>query len=300
MEMKDERVQVNLRLDRGLVAQLDETARREGADRTELARRLLGEGLARERVERALGDYAGGRASASRAAELAGVSLYEMLDRIHDAAIPYELDPDVLDRIDRPPGREGSLGRTSREDSIASAPSSHRRVSERAPTWDTDSGIADVRERYRPKRVRVLFVGESSPAGGTHFYRANSNLFRATRDAFVQAHGAGAVPEGEAFLGYFAAAGCWLVDLAERPVNRMPGQERRAEIEAGVDRLAGIIRSTRPEHIVVVKASIESAVGEATRRAGLGSEAVTALPFPVRQWRRAYIRELAAFLEDSA
>jgi hypothetical protein len=278
MELKDDRVQVNLRLDRGLVTQLDETARREGADRTELARRLLGEGLARERVERALGDYAGGRASASRAAEVAGVSLYEMLDRIHDAGIPYELDPDVLDRIDRPPGRE-------------------RRVSESAPTWDTDSGVAGLRERYRPGRVRLLFVGESSPAGGTHFYRANSNLFRATRDAFVQAHGAGAVPEGEAFLGYFAAAGCWLVDLAERPVNRMPGQERRAEVEAGVDRLAGIIRSARPEHIVVVKASIESAVGEAARRAGLASEVVTTLPFPVRQWRRAYIRELAAFLE---
>jgi hypothetical protein len=284
MEMRDERVQVNLRLDRGLVTQLDETARREGADRTELARRLLGEGLARERVERALGDYAGGRASASRAAELAGVSLYEMLDRIHEAGIPYELDPEVLDRIDRPPGREESLGRT-------------RRVSESAPSWDSDSGITELRERYRPERIRVLFVGESSPAGGTHFYRANSNLFRATRDAFVQSYGAGAVPDGDGFLGYFAAAGCWLVDLAERPVNRMRGQERRAEVEAGVDRLAGIIQSAQVEHIVVVKASIESAVGEAVRRAGLASEAVTVLPFPVRQWRRAYIRELAAFLE---
>lgn len=286
MEMKDERVQVNLRLDRALVNKLDETARREGADRTELARRLLGEGLARERVERAVGDYAGGRASASRAAELAGISLYEMLDRIHDAGIRYELDPDVLDRIDRSPQRDA-------------APSSQRRVSEGAPAWDTESGIAGLRERYRPEHVRVLFVGESSPAGGTHFYRANSNLFRATRDAFVQAYGAGAVPDGEDFLGYFAAAGYWLVDLADRPVNRMRGQERRAEVEAGVDRLAGIIRSAQPEHIVVVKASIESAVGEAAKRAGLASEAITALAFPVRQWRRAYIRELAAFLEGA-
>ena len=61
---------------------------------------------------------------------------------------------------------------------------------------------------YKPKRVITLFVGESSPAQGTHFYRADSNLFRAIRSAFAVAFGETAIGEGEAFLRAFKARGC--------------------------------------------------------------------------------------------
>jgi hypothetical protein len=37
-----------------------------------------------------------------------------------------------------------------------------------------------LRGRYRPDVIRVLLVGESPPAGGTFFYAANYNLYRAT------------------------------------------------------------------------------------------------------------------------
>ena len=106
---------------------------------------------------------------------------------------------------------------------------------------DTDPGLA-----FRPKRVTTLFVGESSPAQGTHFYRANSNLFRAVQAAFASAYG-GAVPSGEAFLRYFAAKGCWLVDLADEPVNRLVAAERRAAVSAGIPRLAEMIGATKPK-----------------------------------------------------
>lgn len=287
--MKDERTQVNLRLDRRLVDQLDEAARIEGGDRTELARRLLSEGLVRHRVENALRDYAAGRVSASRAAETAGISLYEMLDRIHQARIPYEFDPTALERIDAllAGGSGGPVrpaGRTSR-------------VSEESAGWDSDTGIAGLRERHRPSSIRVLFVGESSPAGGTHFYRANSNLFRATREAFVAAFGS-SVPDGDAFLAYFSDVGCWLVDLAERPVNRMRGRPRRDAVEAGVAALAELIRETRPERIVAVKASVEPALRQAAQKAGFDGQ-ISVLPFPVRQWRRPYIRQLSELLAQT-
>jgi len=45
----------------------------------------------------------------------------------------------------------------------------------------------ELRARYCPDVVRVLFVGESSPAGGTFFYAANSKLYFATKHAFEQA-----------------------------------------------------------------------------------------------------------------
>jgi len=64
---------------------------------------------------------------------------------------------------------------------------------------DAETDTNELRDAYRPRRVKSLFVGESSPAQGTHFYRADSNLFRATQAAFAEALGKEAVPSGEAF-----------------------------------------------------------------------------------------------------
>ena len=72
------------------------------------------------------------------------------------------------------------------------------------PLPDTKSGIEELRGLYRPERVRLLLVGESSPAGGTHFYLANSNLFQATREAFVLALDETGIPSGGGFLEFFA------------------------------------------------------------------------------------------------
>ena len=104
-----DRQQVNLRLERELVDSLDDLAQDAHVDRTEVARRILTDGIARARMERALRDYAAGRASAWKAARAAGVSLYEMLDAIHEAGIPYELDPEDL--RGSPCGRRIETGR---------------------------------------------------------------------------------------------------------------------------------------------------------------------------------------------
>lgn len=91
-KMATDRIQVNIRLERRLLAELDEMALEESVDRAELARRLLRDGLKRERVAHAMRRYRKGEVSAARAAEEARISLYEVLDRIHVEGIPYELD----------------------------------------------------------------------------------------------------------------------------------------------------------------------------------------------------------------
>jgi predicted transcriptional regulator len=271
-----ERQQVNLRLERELVDALDDLARTENVDRTEIARRILVDGIKRSRVDRALADYAQGRVTAWKAARDAGVSLYEMLDRIHEAAIPYELDREELVRIEEELGR----GRA--------------RVAESLERYDT--GIDELHERYRPRKTATLFVGESSPAQGTHFYRANSNLYRATRAAFAAALGEDSVPAGEAFLRFFCDRGCWLVDLADAPVNRLPPSQRREAVDRGVERLAGLIKAERPEAIVVVKRDIAHPVARAAAMAGAETTPRVVLPFPVRQWAVRYVEGLSAFL----
>ena len=42
----------------------------------------------------------------------------------------------------------------------------------------------ELRRRYQPKEVKVLFIGESPPARGTFFYKGDSPLFTHTQSMF--------------------------------------------------------------------------------------------------------------------
>lgn len=279
------RSQVTLRLDRDLLTMVDNLARDEGVDRTELVRRLLADGLAHRRIQAAIGDYAAGRRSAWSAAELAGVDLYEMLDRIAEAGLPYLVDPEALDRL-----RAGN----------GSPPSGPPPTNPQPPraSGAREASITALRRRYRPSVTRMLFVGESSPAGATHFYRADSNLYRATREAFGVGLSVADPPEGEAFLTWFQELGCWLVDLADRPVNRSAAAERTRAVDAGIPALARTIRELQPARILVVLRRIAPAVRRAARVAGFDDRAIDVLPFPTRQWRPVYVDQLAGMLPE--
>ncbi len=278
------RTQVTLRLERELLDSIDELARDEGVDRTELARRLLSDGLALRRLESATAEYAAGRRSAWSAASRAGVDLYEMLDRIAEAGVPYRVDPEALERL----RAGGGSPRPSSPSGARSRPC--------ATTPSEATSIADLRERYRPSTTRILFVGESSPAGGTHFYQADSHLYRATREAFGLGLSIARPPEGAAFLSWFRDLGCWLVDLADRPANRSAPTERAGAVDAGVPALARTLRELRPERVLVVLRRIAPAVRAAAREADFDEQAIDVLPFPTRQWRPAYVRQLAGIV----
>lgn len=163
---------------------------------------------------------------------------------------------------------------------------------------DDESGVDDLRAAYRPRRVTTLFVGESSPAQGTHFYRANSNLYRAVQAAFAAALGE-TVGSGVAFLRFFAKGGCWLVDLADRPVNQLDAKERRQAVDEGIPRLAQLIAETKPKHVVVIKSDIAKAVEQAIGTAGAKKPTLLALRYPLRQYRSEFVTQLAAFVKEA-
>ncbi len=269
------RYQVNIRLERELLNEIDRLAGEEAVDRSEMARRLLGSGLATRRMGRALDEYRAGNVTAWRAAEIAGVSLYEMLERIHEEGVPYELDPAVLVPQQVPGGRPSA-------------------VHEEPSSYGLDTA-ATLSGAWKPTTVRTLFVGESAPVASTPFYAADSSLFRAIRDAFALAFGEADASPGPRFLHAFQDRGCWLVDLVERPLDHVPVGERRVLVKSGVTALAQLAREARPEHVVAVKATVEDDVRRALSLAGSGAE-LLALPVPVRQWRAVFVRELAAAL----
>ena len=78
--------------------------------------------------------------------------------------------------------------------------------------------LEEIRDKYRPKTISILFIGESPPAGGTFFYLANSNLFRYTYEAFRLEFKQMIGDEIE-FLNFFKQNGCFLDDLCLEPTK---------------------------------------------------------------------------------
>ena len=137
----------------------------------------------------------------------------------------------------------------------------------------------ELRLQFRPTPLRVLFIGESRPAGGTFFYAANSRLFEAVRSAF-EAACPEPIGEQQQFLIDFQRAGCYLIDLCPEPVNHLPTRERRRRRREAVPALAGTLAELRPLAIICVMASIRPQVENALRVAGLTDLPTTYLPFP--------------------
>ncbi len=144
----------------------------------------------------------------------------------------------------------------------------------------TADGREALRERYRPDRVRLLFVGEAPPASGLFFYRADSGLYRAIRSTFITAFPA---LRSKDFLASFQALGCYLVDLCGRPVDRLNKEERRRVCAENEVRLARTIKRLQPETVITVVRSIAANVEHAQQQAGWIGLHVS-LPYPGR-WR---------------
>ena len=138
-----------------------------------------------------------------------------------------------------------------------------------------------LRRRFRPDRVRVLFIGESPPASGRFFYRGDSALYRAMREAFETIDASIA---GKDFLAEFRNSGCYLIDLCPDPVDRLDRKMRRATCVAGEAPLARTIASHNPSAIATVVRSIEDIVSGAAAHAGWSGPLLN-LPYPGR-WSR--------------
>jgi hypothetical protein len=154
-----------------------------------------------------------------------------------------------------------------------------------------------LRKQYRPDRIRILFVGESPPASGRFFYQADSGLYRAVRETFVQAFPS---LKNREFLDSFRALGCYLIDLCGKPVDDMTRDARRQACRRGEKRLAQKIRELRPQAVVTVVRSIGANVTRAQECAGWSGRHLE-LPYPGR-WHRhrtKFRRLLVPFLRQN-
>lgn len=81
-------VQINLRVPNEVATDLDTLAEQEHLSRVDVARQILLDGLTQRKHALALRLYQEDKYSKSRAAEIAGISLWEMIDLIEEASLP--------------------------------------------------------------------------------------------------------------------------------------------------------------------------------------------------------------------
>ncbi len=91
--------QMNLRLDENLIKEFEELAEQENLDRSALVRKILIEGLHQERLNFALQKYLRKEISIERAAEIARVSLHDLILKMSQLGIPSNLIMEDFKRI---------------------------------------------------------------------------------------------------------------------------------------------------------------------------------------------------------
>jgi predicted HTH domain antitoxin len=92
------RVQIATRVDKDIIAQIKEIEMETQADRAEVIRRLLDEGIKQYRLKKAVTLLRDGKVTVSRAAEIAGLSVWDIVELMHAKRIPIQYTADDLRR----------------------------------------------------------------------------------------------------------------------------------------------------------------------------------------------------------
>jgi hypothetical protein len=152
--------------------------------------------------------------------------------------------------------------------------------------------VEEMRARFRPARVTVLFVGEAAPANGTFFYDRTSQMYREFRDVLSPKFG-----DPKDFVTAFVERGYFLDDLVLTPVNWLTNAERRRLHEENIISLAQRIARYRPSMIVSVLKAIEPAV-ERARLAAAVDVPHRCVSFPGNGRQGHFRAEMAALLHE--
>jgi hypothetical protein len=184
-----------------------------------------------------------------------------------------------------------------RRNAPAAAAKARSAVTEAAPrASDAAAWYEELRERYRPEHLRVLLVAESPPDPGDgerrFFYSPElraDNLYRGVAQALYGEHEID-ILDKPAVLDRMRADGFWLIDAVDEPINKLGSAARARAIAAGVPRLAERCVELAPElGVIICHGKVYAAGARPLREAGVVLLHDKPLPFPLGNWRAAFI-----------
>jgi len=154
--------------------------------------------------------------------------------------------------------------------------------------------LENIRESFRPDKIRVLFVGEAIPANNTFFYTEDSPLYKYTKEAFEEVF-----RNTEFTLDFFKEKGCYLFDLASQ-ISGMTHKQKVNAIALGIPKLAQLIMEEKPDYIISTKGSNINAIVMANAEADdlVPQENIFDLPAPILGSHHYYRDRLVQVLQE--
>ncbi len=159
--------------------------------------------------------------------------------------------------------------------------------------------LNQIRQHYQPENIKILFVEEAVQPGNIFFYRKNSNVFRAVKEAFSQVFGEFKSHEG--FLQFFKENGCYVDYLCPDMINGFTIEFRKQVRTDSIKPLSERLVLLQPKVVVTVMKVLEKEVLEAVRLSGIDSVQYTkAIAFPAHSKTNAdkCVNELVVVLEE--
>lgn len=110
----------------------------------------------------------------------------------------------------------------------------------------------DIRNRYLPSVIKVLFIGESPPSGGAFFFLGKSILFNTTKVVFEEFYKKHFLDPFD-FLNFFRNSGYFLDDLCHKPINQIKDPIFREKLRlGGIEGLSNRLKNYNPRRIIPI------------------------------------------------
>lgn len=162
-----------------------------------------------------------------------------------------------------------------------------------------EAAFEEIRKQYQPEKVKLLFVTEAVQPGKVFFYRKNSNVFRAVKEAFVQVFGE--FKNDDEFLNLFKESGCYVDYLCPGLINGLSAEVRQQVRTAGVKPLSERLALFQPVVVITVMKVLEKEVKAAIQLSGIDTvQHEKAIAFPAHSKTNAdkCVSELMTVLEE--
>lgn len=161
-----------------------------------------------------------------------------------------------------------------------------------------NSWYVDLRAEWKPRRVRILLIGESAPdddgdISKRRFFYAPTltmydNLYRGVVGALFDEPLLSAGDTKSPWLTRLKDQGIFLIDLVDSPVNNLPvgrAARRRASVDACVERAVGL----NPDGIIICHAPSFKLLRGPLLENGLRLLHDEPIPFPLGSHRASFI-----------
>lgn len=153
----------------------------------------------------------------------------------------------------------------------------------------------ELRQRYRPNDIKILFTAEAPPEADTFFYSGKSFFYIYTKQVFETFFKKEI--DGTEFLDFFKTTGFYLDDLSHIP---MAFDEICSNKDSLIKDFEDRLSLYKPEAIIITPKRIDGFVRQAISLSSMGNkidpENIFTLYFPGNGWQNKYISGLISAL----